>query len=111
MRLGDRWGDDPTLTNSYDWQTAFDESAPGIVQVARQIQTAGETLIDAVNRARLQVAMTDYQAAMLDLNLQRARAGQPPISAAQYSGGGSSIDSRTVWLGLLAIGALVLVKR
>lgn len=110
MRLGDRWGDDPTLTNSYDWASAFDNSAPGIVEVARAIQTAGESFVDAVNRARLQVAMTDYQAAMLDLNLQRARAGQAPISASQYSGGGSSIDTRTVWIGLLAIGALLLAK-
>lgn len=109
--LADRWGSDPTLQNEYNYASAFDESAPGIVQIAQSIQTAGESLINAISRARMQVAMTDYQAEMLELNLQRARAGQPPISASQYSGGNASIDSKTVMLGLLAIGGLILATR
>lgn len=111
MNLGDRWGAE-TSPDGFDlYVQSSEEIAPGIVDVARSIQTVGESLIDAISRARLQVAMTDYQTEMLRLNLENARTGRPPVSVAQYSGtGGTSIDTKTVMIALLGLGALVLAR-
>lgn len=92
-------------------QTA-NEIAPGIVDIANSIRLVGESLIDAVSRARLSVAMTDTQLQLLDLQLQRAQQGLPPVDVSGYLGGRPQIDNRTVMLGIaLLVGLILLTNR
>ncbi len=106
--LGDRWGDDPSLTDTY--VQTFDATAPGIVDYARAIATAGESLVSAVARARLQLDMTDAQRQLLDVQIDRAQRGLPPIQTTAYTGGGGvSAQGITITPGLLLVAGLAAV--
>lgn len=95
--LGDRWGAE-TSPDGFDLEfaRAANETAPGIVEFAQQIAIAGETLVSAINRARTQVAMTDQQRALLEIQIQRAQQGLPPI---QSTGGGITLTGPMMLLG------------
>lgn len=106
--LGDRWGDDPSLNDPY--VQTFDATAPGIVDYARAIATAGESLVSAVARARLQLDMTDAQRQLLDVQIDRAQRGLPPIQTTAYTGGGGvSAQGITITPGLLLVAGLAAV--
>ena len=87
--------------------------APGIVQQARAVAVEGEDWISAVSRAMQTVAMADYQRRLLNIQLERARAGQPPLAASEYGMGVNiGIDPKTLLLiggGILAV--LLLMRR
>lgn len=88
--LGDRWGAEESPAG-FDLYTQGAESiAPGILDYALQIKTAGETIFEAVMRARQSVQMTDYQRQLLDLQVQRATQGQPPLDLAAFGMGGGN---------------------
>lgn len=111
--IGDRWGAE-TSPDGFELQTleAINQTAPGIVDYAAQIQTVGESLIQAIARARATLQMSDFQRQMLDIQLQRAQAGQPPLSVQNYMQGGiGGFDQKTVLLILAAVVALYLVTR
>jgi hypothetical protein len=103
-------------TLPYDFTTAFPVSAdpfavvanqiaPGIVQYAQSIATAGETLVSALVRARSMVSMNDTQRQLLDIQLQRAQNGLPPLNTAAITGTGSQGLTLTgpMVLGLIAL--------
>lgn len=109
------------IIDSWDWsipdpsiQTAFvrevNTIAPGIVDYAQTIRSVGMSMIDAIAQARNTLAMSDAQRQMLDIQIQRAQSGQPPINTAQYFSGGSplnqAISSQTL-LWVLGGGLLV----
>jgi hypothetical protein len=108
--LGDRWGAE-TSPSGFELQTleAINQTAPGIVDYASQIQTVGESLIQAIARARATLSMSDFQAQMLDIQLARAQAGQPPLSTQNYLSGG--FDQKTILLIVAALAALYLITR
>lgn len=110
--LGDFWGAE-TSPSGFDLQYAqtANEIAPGIVDYANSIRTIGESLVDAISRARMTLAMTDYQRGMLDIQLQRAQQGLPPLPSNYGTGSGNQIDSKIVLLALAAIALLVLMKK
>lgn len=116
MTLGDRWGAEtsPSGTDLVYAQTA-EEVAPGILDVVASIRVAGESFIDALARARAQIALSDAQAELLQINIDRAREGRPPISPQQYMTGGTptnqSISAQTALVIALAVGGLALVLR
>lgn len=93
--------DSQTPDYSQQYAVSFNEIAPGIVEWANSFRAVGETLIDSIARIRTAVAMSDAQRAMLDIQLQRAQAGLPPLSMQQNSGSGNGLM-------ILALIALVL---
>jgi len=64
-----------------------DTIAPGLLTVADRIAVQGESWIAAISRAAGQVAMADYQRRLLNVQLERARQGLPPLDASQYGVG------------------------
>ncbi|TXH48432.1 MAG: hypothetical protein E6Q97_24840 [Desulfurellales bacterium] len=92
--------DSQTPDYSQQYAVSFNEIAPGIVEWANSFRAVGETLIDSIARVRTAIAMSDAQRAMLDIQLQRAQAGLPPLSMQQNSNGNG--------LMILALIALVL---
>lgn len=103
--LGDRWGGE-TSPEGFELQyaQAANEIAPGIVDYAQQIKTVGMSLIEAISQARNTLAMSDAQRQLLDVQIQRAQAGLPPINTAQYTGGGSPLNQQISVQTLLLIG-------
>lgn len=111
--LGDRWGAE-TSPSGFDliYAQQAEEIAPGIVDYANQIRLFGESLIDSISRARMSLAMSDQQRALLDVQLQRAQLGLPPIQTGQYGVvGGSTVDSKMVLLALAGIALILLMRR
>lgn len=102
----------PGLFDESIFAGAADATAPGIVDIARQLQAAGESLIDAISRARMTVAMSDAQRELLQIQIDRARQGLPPIQTAPYTttGGAGFIDGK-VLLVLLLVGLVLATRR
>ena len=65
------------------YQPVMEQSAPGITKVINQQSQAGESWIDTAQRALTMLVMTNTQRQLMQINLERARQGLPPISAAQ----------------------------
>jgi len=105
MKLGDRWGAE-TSPDGFElaYADAANQIAPGIVDFAQSIATAGETIISAINRARTQVAMTNQQRDLLDLQLQRAQQGLPPLNVNAVNQGGLTLTPT-----MMIVGGLLLV--
>jgi hypothetical protein len=83
-----------------------DTIAPGLLDVAGQVAVAGESWIAAISRAMGQVAMADYQRRLLNVQLERARQGLPPLDASQY---GVGVTVAAPQLNMLLLGGLALV--
>lgn len=86
-----------------------DDIAPGIVSVANSIRVAGESFIDALARARMQVAMSNFQSEMLEINLHRARNGQMPLTTDEYANvGAARSNDKYIWYGIGVLALLIL---
>jgi hypothetical protein len=101
------------------YQVALESGAPGITQKIDEIQKPGETWTDAAIRAFTGLAMGVQQLKFMQINVDRAKKGLPPIDAAQYSGAyvnvGLNPDTQRLvtyaGLGLLALVVLNMVTR
>ena len=80
--------------------------APGLVEVADRVRVEGEDWISSISRAIAQVSMADYQRRLLNVQLERARAGLPPLNASQY---GVGVNVEAPQLNLLLLGGLALL--
>ena len=117
--LGDNWAAVEAANNAdTQYVPTFETIAPGIIDYANQVRVAGETIIDAVARVRLNLAMTDAQRELLQIQIDRARAGLPPIQTSQYGVGGGqlqvqglTLQNPLVLLALVAIVVMLLRKR
>jgi hypothetical protein len=79
--------------------------APGLATIAEEIRVSGEDWISAISRAMGTVAMADYQRRLLNVQLDRARQGLPPLDSSQY---GVGVNVQAPQLNLLLIGGLAL---
>jgi hypothetical protein len=115
MRLGDPWYLENGSNAELDAQAAqaADAVAPGIVAQAQAIAVAGESIVSAITRAMQTVAMTDAQREILNIQLDRARNGLPPLVGAQYGipglPGASASGAITPAMLLVIVGLVVLV--
>lgn len=93
-----------------EYGATVESIAPGIVQQAQAIRVAGEDWLSAITRAITTVSMADAQRRLLNLQLQRAQQGLPPLDSSQYGLGVSvGIGNDTQKMILLGVGALALV--
>lgn len=104
--MGENYG---TLeTEDRGFVPAIDAIAPGIVEQARAVAVEGEDWINAVSRAMTTVAMADYQRRLLNVQLERARQGLPPLAASEY-GVGINVGIDPATRNMLLIGGVALV--
>lgn len=95
-----------------DYLAAINNTAPGLLQQADKIAVPGEDWISSVSRAITTVAMADHQRKLLDIQLDRARRGQPPLDSSQFGLGVSvGVSPQIMYLGLAALVVLYLVLR
>ena len=101
-------------SNPYDikvgnYDAVLDQIAPGIVQKINQTQTANESWIDTLTKLATAVVMTAQQTQLIQLNIERAKAGLPPIDITQYSGVGVNVGLSSSTRNLLIYGGIALV--
>lgn len=99
----------------YVYQPAIEKTAPGITKVINQQSQPGESWIDTTQRVLTMLTMTQAQRQLLQINLERARQGLPPISGADA---GLSVgvevgrDTRQlIMIGGVALLAVLLLSR
>lgn len=98
------------------WQNAIDSIAPGAGQAVAQSVVPGDPdyVAKALSLAQAWVT-TDAQRRLLNIQLERARRGEPPLDSSQYGLGvnvGLSPETlKTVGIAVLGIGALFLLTR
>jgi hypothetical protein len=95
------------------WAGGIETIAPGLIDQARDIAATGENWIDSVARAMSTVAMADYQRRLLNVQLDRARQGLPPLESSQYGMGlNVGVNTQTALLiGGIALVALLALRR
>lgn len=98
------------------YQPQLEQAAPGITKVINQQSQPGESWIDTAQRALTMLVMTNSQRQLMQINLERARQGLPPISGAQagLSVGvevGADTKQLLVYGGIALLAVLLLSRR
>lgn len=96
------------------YASSLEQVAPGITSLVDQSQQPGETWVDSLARMLPVLATTYQQKQILDIQIERARMGLPPLNASQYGLGvsvGLSNDAKNMLLlGAAAIGVVLLLR-
>ena len=95
-----------------DYAETFDTIAPTLNEKIEQQQQPGESWIDSVARLLPILAATDQQRQLLQVQVDRARQGLPPLNVSQYSAGvqvGMSADLKNMLMigGAVALGIML----
>jgi hypothetical protein len=98
---------------SVSYASALDAIAPGITDQVAAEQSQGESWVDALAKVLPVLATTYQQRQLLEVQLQRARSGLPPLDVSQYSPGvqvGLTSDTRLLLIiGGAALAAVLLL--
>lgn len=101
-----------TLAES-DYASSLEFAAPGITALVDDAQGPNESWMTALARLLPAVAATYQQKQILDIQMQRASQGLPPLNASQYAAGfqvGLSDDTKNLLImGALGLGAVLLL--
>ena len=100
---------DPYNIKTGGYAGVLDQVAPGIVQKINQTQTPGESWIDTLTKLVPALTMTVQQVQLMQLNIERAKNGLPPIDIATYSGIGVNVGLSASTKNLLIYGGIALV--
>lgn len=118
MAIGDAWGAE-TSPSGFELQylQAADMVAPGASQAANAERLPGESYIDALARVAQTYLLADSQRRLLNIQLQRAEQGLPPLNSAQY-GIGASVNvgvapdtQKTLLIGLGILAAVLVLPK
>lgn len=97
------------------YSEAVDAVAPGITGIIDSNRAPGESWTDTLQRLLPILATTYQQKQLLDVQVDRARSGLPPLDASMYAPGvqvGLSSDTtKTLMFGAAAVLALVFMSR
>lgn len=72
---------------SSDYAHQLELLAPSIVSKIEETQTPGESWIDTLSRILPSILASVQQKQLLDVQIERARAGLPPLDVSQYTPG------------------------
>ena len=94
---------------------AFGTFAPNATQIIAQNQTPGESWVDTAQKILTGLVMTEQQRQLMQLNIDRARQGLPPIDINRYTGVGVNVGlsqgtQQLVLYLALGAGALILLN-
>lgn len=70
---------------------AVESFAPNASVIISQNQTQGESWIDTAEKILTSLVMTNQQRQLMQLNIERAKQGLPPIDINRYSGVGVNV--------------------
>lgn len=108
MPLADNWGAE-TSPSGYELQYAAEvgDVSPSWADYIRQ---AGD-VIGGIQSVLNQVTLTEIERQRLQAQLDRARAGQPPLPPAVGPGARPAVNWQWIGLGALALGAVFMLTR
>ena len=94
---------------------AIGSFAPNATNIIAQSQTPGESWADTAQKIFSALVMSEQQRQLMQLNIERAKQGLPPIDISRYSGVGVNVGlsagtQQLVTYALLAGGALILLN-
>lgn len=93
---------------------ALESIAPGITTLIKQAQNPGEKWTDTFTKIATNLGLGVQQYQLMNLNVQRARQGLPPIDVAAYAGAGVNVglsagtQQLVTYAGLALIGIILL---
>jgi len=95
--------------------SAISSFAPNATQIIAQNQTPGESWVDTAQKILTGLVMTEQQRQLMQLNIERARQGLPPIDINRYTGVGVNVGlsqgtQQLVLYLALGAGALILLN-
>lgn len=91
------------------FKESFNEIAPGVNSMAESAAIPGESYIDTLARIMSSIAMTAQQVKLMQINIDNARNGRPPIDTAAYSGIGVNVGLSSGTQQLVMYGGLALL--
>jgi len=105
-----------TLNISSTYKVALEDAAPGVTTAIDQAQKPGEAWTDTLVRILPNLTMGVQQLQLMQINVDRARKGLPPVDAQAYSGAYVNVGldpntQRLVTYAGLGILALFLLNR
>jgi hypothetical protein len=97
-----------------DYQVVFEQAGPGVVAALKAAQNTGEKWTDTFTRIATSLGLGVQQYQLMNLNVELARQGKPPIDVARYSGAGVNVglsagtQQLVTYAGLALIGLVLL---
>jgi len=97
-----------------DYQVVFEQAGPGTVAALLAAQNPGEKWTDTFTKIATNLGLGVQQYQLMNLNVQRARQGLPPIDVASYAGAGVNVglsagtQQLVTYAGLALIGLVLL---
>lgn len=105
--------DDPSKVISSDltptWAVALETIAPTITQKINSQQQQNEPWWETWSRIASSVVMAKQQRDLMQINVERAKRGEPPLDIAQYSGVGVNVGLSQSTQQLVTYGGLALL--
>lgn len=101
----------------YAYAVEIDKIIPGAAQQVETSKVPGESYIDALIRLASAFTIADSQRRLLNVQINRASQGLPPLDMSNYSVGATvnvqaSADmQRTILFAVLGLGALLVLPR
>jgi hypothetical protein len=96
------------------FKRVFEQAGPGSVAAIDEAATPGEKWTNTFTRIATSLGLGVQQYQLMNLNVQRARQGLPPIDVAQYAGAGVNVglsagtQQLVTYAGLALIGLVLL---
>jgi hypothetical protein len=102
---------DPTSGITYDYSSALDSISPGLgASTVQAASTSGQSWVQTLSNLASSLVLANSQRQLLNVQLQRAQQGLPPLDASQVGLGVSvGISSQTQKLVMLGGAALLIV--
>lgn len=106
----DDWATVPPAAKSNEFASAIDQFAPGFSQYLPDLGAGASDWIESISKAAGALAMTKAQRDLLEVQIDRARRGLPPLDSSQYGLGATVGVSRDtiITAGFVVGGLLVL---
>jgi hypothetical protein len=95
-----------------DYATELEVVAPTVTEKINQVQQPGESWMDTLQRMLPTLATTYQQHQLLQVQVDRAKAGLPPLDVSQYAAGvqvGLSPETRKLLMGAGFVGLAILM--
>lgn len=94
---------------------AFGTFAPNATAIVAQNQTPGESWSDTLQKVLTGLVATNQQRQLMQINIDRAKAGLPPVDINAYTGVGVNVGlsagtQQLVTYALLGVGAFLLLN-
>jgi len=102
-------GSDPNNINYGGYAQVLEQVAGGINKKISETQVPGESWIDTLTKLLPAITMTAQQQQLMQLNIERAKKGLPPVDIAAYTGIGVNVGLSPDTKNLLIFGGLALV--